>query len=293
MTLGELLHRMEQDLQLRGMSTSTQFNYLRAVRKYSEYFQKPPDQITEEELRDYFIYLKNVKHFSRSASTQAMCGIKFFYTYTLEKEWPTFKLMRSPHEYKLPVVLTQEEVRRILSSIRIFRHRACLTTIYSCGLRVGEGTRLHIGDIDGQRMLVHIKNGKGAKDRYVPLPETTLHLLREFWKTHRNKTWLFPAPGRGGAHMHESTEPLPINSVQIVFKAALKECGIYKSASVHTLRHSYATHLLEKNVNLRLIQQYLGHRSPKTTAIYTHLTKTAYEAGFQVVNALMHDLPVK
>ena len=293
MTLEEQLHRMEQDLQLRGMSKSTQFNYLRAVRKYSEYFQKPPDQITEEELRDYFIYLKNVKHFSRSASTQAMCGIKFFYTYTIEKEWPTFKLMRSPHEYKLPVVLTQEEVRRILSSIRIFRHRACLTTIYSCGLRVGEGTRLHIGDIDGQRMLVHIKNGKGAKDRYVPLPETTLHLLREFWKTHRNKTWLFPAPGRGGTHMHESTEPLPITSVQIVFKTALKECGIYKSASVHTLRHSYATHLLEQGVNLRLIQQYLGHRSPKTTAIYTHLTKTAYEAGFQVVNALMHDLPVK
>ena len=113
------------------------------MRKYSEYFQKPRDQITEEELRDYFVYLKNVKHFSRSASTQAMCGIKFFYTYTLEKEWPTFKLMRSPHEYKLPVVLTQEEVRRILSSIRIFCHRACLTTIYSCGLRVGEGTRLH------------------------------------------------------------------------------------------------------------------------------------------------------
>ena len=293
MTLEELLHRMEQDLQLRGMSESTRFNYLRAVRKISEHYKKSPDEITEEELREYFVYLKNVKHFSRSASTQAMCGIKFFYTYTLEKEWPTFKLMRSPHEYKLPVVLTQEEVRRILGSIRIFRHRACLTTIYSCGLRVGEGTRLHIGDIDGQRMLVHIKGGKGAKDRYVPLPETTLHLLREFWKTHRNKTWLFPAPGRSGTHMHESTEPLPITSVQIVFKTALKESGIYKSASVHTLRHSYATHLLEKGVNLRLIQQYLGHRSPKTTAIYTHLTKTAYEAGFQVVNALMHDLPIK
>lgn len=183
----------------------------------------------------------------------------------------------------------------MLSSIRIFRHRACLTTIYSCGLRVGEGTRLRIGDIDSQRIPLRrdIKAGKGAKDRYVPLPETTLHLLREFWKTHRNQTWLFPAPGRSGTHMHESTKPLPITSVQIVFKAALKECGIYKNASVHTLRHSYATHLLEQGVNLRLIQQYLGHRSPKTTAIYTHLTKAAYEAGFQAVNALMHDLPVK
>jgi hypothetical protein len=121
MSLEELLHHMEQDLQLRGMSTSTQFNYLRAVRKYSEYFQRSPDQISEEQLRDYFIYLKNVKKFSRSASTQTMCGLKFFYTYTIEKDWPTFKLLRSPHEYKLPVVLTQEEVRRLLSSIRIFR----------------------------------------------------------------------------------------------------------------------------------------------------------------------------
>ena len=293
MTLKEQLHRMEQDLQLRGMSASTQFNYLRAVRKYSEYFKKPPDQITETELRDYFIYLKNVKKFSRSASTQAICGIKFFYTYTIKKEWPTFKLMRSPHEYKLPVVLTREEVRRLLSRVRIFRHRACLTTIYACGLRVGEGTRLRIGDIDSQRMLVHIKAGKGAKDRYVPLPETTLHLLREFWKTHRNTIWLFPAPGRSGTHMHESTKPLPITSVQIVFKTALRECRIYKSASVHTLRHSYATHLLEDGVNLRLIQYYLGHRSPKTTAIYTHLTETAYQAGFQAVNRLMSDLPIR
>ena len=146
--------------------------------------------------------------------------------------------MRSPHEYKLPVVLTREEVRRVLSSVRIFRHRACLTTIYACGLRIGEGTRLHIGDIDSQRMLVHIKAGKGNKDRYVPLPESILHLLRKFWKTHRNTTWLFPAPGRSGTHMHESTKPLPLTSVQIVFKTALRECRIYKSASVHTLRHS-------------------------------------------------------
>lgn len=293
MTLEEQLHRMEQDLQLRGMSSSTQFNYLRAVRKYSEYFKKPPDQITESELRDYFIYLKNVKKYSRSTSTQVMCGIKFFYSYTIKKEWPTFKLMRSPHEYKLPVVLTREEVRRVLSRVRIFRHRACLATIYACGLRIGEGTRLGIGDIDSQRMLVHIKGGKGAKDRYVPLPETILHLLREFWKTHRNTTWLFPAPGRSGTHMQESNKPLPLSSVQIVFKTALRECRIYKRASVHTLRHSYATHLLEDGVNLRLIQYYLGHRSPKTTALYTHLTQTAYEAGYQAVNRLMSDLPVR
>jgi len=290
MTLEEQLHHMEQDLQLRGMSESTQFNYLRAVRKISEHYKKSPDEISEEELRDYFVYLKNVKHFSRSASTQAMCGIKFFYTFTLRRDWPTLKLVRAPHEHTLPVVLSQDEVHRVLSCIRIFRHRACLTTIYSCGLRIGEGTTLQVGDICSDHMVVHVRKGKGVKDRYVPLPSTTLEMLRKFWKTHRNPVWLFPAPGRGGAHMHESKEPLPRSSVQIVFKAALKESGIYKNASVHTLRHSYATHLLEKNVNLRLIQQYLGHRSPRTTAIYTHLTQTAYSAGYKAIEDLMSDL---
>jgi integrase/recombinase XerD len=251
---------------------------------------KPPDQITEDELREYFIYLKNVRKLGRSASTLAMCGIKFFYSYTLKREWPTLKLVRAPKEHKLPVVLTQQQVQRLLGSIRIFRHRACLTTIYSCGLRLKEGTHLKIGDIDSQRMLVHVRQGKGRKDRYVPLPHKTLLMLREFYKTHRNPTWLFPAPGRSGTHMATATEPLPRSSVQIVFKATLRECGIHKKASVHTLRHSYATHLLEKGVNLRLIQEYLGHRSPRTTAIYTHLTQKALDGGYKAIDQLMNDL---
>jgi len=289
-SLDDFLEQMLQDLQLRGMSKATQDNYTRAVRKLSEYFNKPPDEITENEIRDYFLYLKNVKKYGRSASTLAMCGIKFFYTYTLKREWPTLTLVRAPHEQKLPVVLSQEEVRRVLGSIRIFRHRACLSTIYACGLRIGEGTRLQVGDIHSDRMLVHVRFGKGGKDRYVPLPSATLEMLRRFWKTHKNPLWLFPAPGRSGTHMSTATEPIPITSVQMVFKAALRECGIYKNASVHTLRHSYATHLLEKGVNLRLIQTYLGHRSPKTTAIYTHLTQITYAAGYQAIDELMNNL---
>lgn len=290
-TLDDFLVHMLQDLQLRGMSQATQDNYLRAVRKISEHYEKPPDLITEDELREYFLYLKNVKNFSRSASTLAMCGIKFFYTYTLKRDWPTLTLVRAPHEHRLPVVLSQQEVRHLLNSIRIFRHRACLTTIYSCGLRLKEGTHLQVCDIHSDRMLVHVRFGKGGKDRYVPLPHKTLDMLREFWKTHRNPVWLFPAPGRSGTHMSTATEPLPRSSVQIVFKAALRECGIVKRASVHTLRHSYATHLLEKGVNLRLIQQYLGHRSPRTTTVYTHLTQTAYAAGYKAIEELMNDLP--
>lgn len=290
MTLQDYLNRMLQDLQLRGMAPSTQESYLYAVRCVSEHYHKLPDQITEDELREYFLYLKNVKKYGRSASTLAMCGIKFFYTYTLKRDWPTLTLLRAPYEHKLPVVLSQQEVKRVLSSIRIFRHRACLTTIYCCGLRLTEGTHIQIGDIDSHYMRLHVKFGKGGKDRFVPLPKRLLILLREFWQTHRNKIWLFPAPGRSGTHMHEATEPLPTSSVQIVFKAAIRECGIYKKVSVHTLRHSYATHLLEKGVSLRLIQEYLGHKSPRTTAIYTHLTSKVKDAGFQAINELTNEL---
>ena len=290
MTLQNYLDRMLQDLQLRGMAKSTQDDYVRAVRKIAEHYNKLPDQITEEELREYFLYLKNVRKLGRSASTLAMCGIKFFYTYTLRRDWPTLTLVRAPHENKLPVVLSQQQVRQILSSVRIFRHRACLTTIYSCGLRLKEGTHIQIGDIDSDHMLLHVKLGKGGKDRFVPMPITLLQMLRNFWKTHRNKVWLFPAPGRSGTHMATATEPLPRSSIQIVFKAAVRECGIVKKVSVHTLRHSYATHLLEKGVNLRLIQEYLGHKSPMTTAIYTHLTTKVKDSGYKAINELSDEL---
>jgi integrase/recombinase XerD len=233
-TLDDFLNRMQQDLQLRAMAPSTQEDYLRAVRKISEHFSKPPDLITEDDLREYFVYLKDIRKLGRSASTVAMCGIKFFYDFTLRRDWPTLTLVRAPHEFKLPVVLSQQEVRNLLNSIRIFRHRACLTTIYSCGLRLKEGTHIQIGDIDSHHMLLHVKFGKGGKDRFVPLPRNTLMMLRQFWKTHRNRVWLFPAPGRSGTHMHEATEPLPRSSVQIVFKAAVRQCGIYKKVSVHT-----------------------------------------------------------
>ena len=289
-TLDEFLQRLLQDLQLRGMSNDTQDNYMRAVRKLSEHFNKLPDSITEEELRDYFLYLKNEKHFSFSASNLALCGIKFFYTYTLKRDWPTLQFVRAPRKRNLPTVLSQKEVRHILRSIRIFRHRACLSTIYSCGLRIKEGTHIQIGDIHSDRMLLYVRYAKGGNHRCVPLPHKTLSLMRQFWITHRNPLWLFPAPGRGGTHMATAKEPVAISSVQDVFKAALKECGIVKPASVHTLRHSYATHLLEKGVNLRLIQNYLGHRSPRTTAIYTHLTPAAYFSGYKVIDELMNDL---
>jgi site-specific recombinase XerD len=263
---------MIEDLQLRGLSERTQEMYVKAVRQLAEHYHKSPDHITEEELRDYFLYLKQVKHYSRSASTIALCGIKFFYEHTLKREWSTLTFVRAPREQKLPVILSIEEVHTLLARVQLLRYRVCLTTIYSCGLRLQEGTRLQVPDIDGARGLVHVRCGKGAKDRYVPLPQRTLELLRQYWATHRHPVWLFPAPGRGGIGMPTATAPLPRNSVQDAFRAALTHSGIKKRASVHTLRHSYATHLLEAGVHLRVIQDYLGHNTPTTTALYTHLT---------------------
>jgi integrase/recombinase XerD len=286
----ELRQRMIECLQLRGLSERTQEAYTRAVRQLSEHYHKSPDQITEEELRQYFLYLKNVKHYARNTTTIAICGLKFFFERTLEKDWTTFNLVRPAPEKKLPVILSPEEVRQILGCLRLPRYRVCLSTIYSCGLRLQEGTNLRVADIDSARQMIHVRHGKGAKDRYVPLPERTLQLLRQYWKQHRNPVLLFPAEGRNHSELAQATEPMSKSSVQQAFRAALKASGNHKRASVHTLRHSWATHLLEAGVNLRLIQEWLGHSSPATTSVYTHLTVKAEQLGAQAINQIMSDL---
>jgi site-specific recombinase XerD len=286
----ELRKRMIECLQLRGLSARTQEMYVRAVRQLAEHYRKSPDVITEEELRQYFLYIKNVKQYSRSASTIALCGIKFFFEQTLHRDWTTLRFVRAPREKKLPVILSLEEVRKLLGSVRLLSYRVCLFTIYSCGLRLQEGTHLQVRDIDSSRMMIHVRHGKGGKDRYVPLPHRTLELLRQYWVTHRHPVLIFPAPGRGGISRSTATAPMPRSSVQGAFREALNASGLHKQASVHTLRHSWATHLLEAGVNLRLIQAYLGHRSPTTTSVYTHLTARAEQLGSEAINRLMRDL---
>ena len=285
-----LRQRMVEDMQLRGLSEKTQEAYVRAVRQLAEHYGKSPVQISEEELRQYFLYLKNDKRASPSAVTIALCGIKFFYEQTLKREWATFDLVRPRREKKLPVVLSVAEVHRILGCLRRPRYRVCLSTIYSCGLRLQEGVHLQVRDIDSDRMVVHVRKGKGAKDRYVPLPMPTLKMLRQHWSTHRHPRWLFPASVRTNLPPSAATRPIHVSSVQKAFKAALQESGVQKPATVHTLRHSYATHLLEAGVNLRVIQAYLGHSSPKTTAIYTHLTRKVEDLAAEAINRVMGDL---
>ncbi len=288
-----LRKRMIEDLQLRGMGALTQHSYVRSVQQLAEHYGKSPDKITEEELRDYFLYLKNVKKWARSTSTIALCGIKFFYEHTIKRDWPILDFVRAEKQKKLPVILSPDEVRRILSNVRLLRYRVCLTTIYSCGLRLQEGTHLKVNDIDSSRGLIHVRSGKGNKDRYVLLPERTLHLMREQWKSHRCPTWIFPARyGKRSNTPVVVTDPDPIPKTRLsrAFNKALGKSNINKDASIHTLRHSYATHLLEAGVNLRLIQEYLGHTSPKTTSIYTHLTAGIIEAASRRINELMSDL---
>jgi len=288
-----LRQRMIEDLQLQGYSDSTQTLYVNAVRQLCEHYNKCPGQITEEELRDYFLYGKNVKKWARSTSTVALCGIKFFYENTIQRPWPTLLFIRPGREKKLPVVLSRDEVRAILSNLELLRYRVCLTTIYACGLRLSEGIHLKVENIDSARGFIHVQGSKGnmgKKDRYVPLPKKTLTLLREQWKSHRNKVWLFPAAGRSGKDMPCATRPISKSSVQTAFRKALKPAGINKKATVHSLRHSWATHLLEAGINLRLIQAWLGHSSPATTSVYTHLTEKAKSKAIKSIDELMDDL---
>ncbi len=286
-----LRQRMIEDMQLRGFSPRTQESYVTAVRQLADHYHTRPDHLTEEDLRRYFLYLATEKKVARATATIALCGIKFFYEHTLQRTWPTLRFVRPRREKKLPVVLSREEVRRILAEVRIPVYRACLTTIYACGLRLLEGAHLQVADVDSGRMLLHI-HGKGQKDRYVPLPEPTLALLRAYWRTHRSPVWVFPAPTRHGLPhaLAHGGGPVTRSSLQSAFRRALRRTGIAKRAHVHTLRHSYATHLLEAGVNLRIIQENLGHGSAHTTQVYTHLTREVKATLTDPLNQLMQGL---
>ena len=286
-----LRQRMIEDMQLRGFSARTQECYVAAVRQLAAHFHTSPDRLSEEDLRQYFLYLANKKKVARATATIALCGIKFFYEHTLQQHWTTLRFVRPPREKKLPVVLSRDEVRRTLAEVRIPVYRACLTTIYACGLRLLEGAHLQVPDVDGGRRVLHI-HGKGKKDRYVPLPDPTVASLHAYWQTHRSPTWLFPAPTRHGlkhALAHEGG-PVTRSSLQSAFRRALRRTGIAKRAHVHTLRHSYATHLLEAGVNLRIIQENLGHGSARTTQLYTHLTREVQATLTDPLNQLMQGL---
>lgn len=278
-----LRRRMVSDLRLAGYSAATIHSYVGVVAQLARYCKTSPDRIGDEQVRRYLLHLVEERKVSRQTLCVHLCGLKAFYEKTLGRQLATFDLVRPAARRRLPLVLAREEVWRILDRVRCEVYRVCLTTIYGCGLRVSEGAHLQVDDIDGARHLVRVREGKGGRDRLVPLPQPALELLRDLWRSHRSRPWLFPSPAFG----LETPRPVTRMSLHNAFKSALSESGVRKSASVHTLRHSYATHLLEEGVNLRLIQSYLGHRSPRSTALYTHLTREVRERARRPIERLM------
>jgi site-specific recombinase XerD len=255
------------------------------------HYGKSPDLITEEELRQYFLYLCNEKRLAPNTVNVALNAVKFLYIYTLQRPWPFRDLIRPPLPLKLPIVLSVEEVWQVLGQIRLPHYRVCLSVIYTCGLRLVEGVRLQVSQIDSARMQLHIRGGKGNKDRAIPLPERTLTLLRAHWLTHRNPVWLFPSRSPNGDQGATASVPMEESGLQKAFRRAVQEVHLTKPASVHSLRHSWATHLLESGVNLRLIQLWMGHTSPTTTAIYTHLTRNAEVQADAALEQMTAGLP--
>jgi len=282
-----LRKKMHQDLQLAGLSEGTQDVYLRAVRQLAVHFHTPPDVLNEAQVRDYLLHLKNDRKFASSSLGIAYSAIKFFYSHTAPRDWPTLQRIRVQKEKRLPDVLSIDELRQLIGAVRKLCYRTYFSTVYSLGLRCNEGLHLQVRDIDSARMLVHVHRGKGAKDRFVPLPARTLALLREYWVTHRNPVWLFPANGSDRRQAESSDGPMSKDGVQHAMRRVVHQLGWRKAVSIHTLRHSYATHLLEAGVNLRLIQQYLGHSSLQTTMVYLHLTTVSQEQAIAVINKLM------
>ena len=263
--MGRLRDQMKGDLELRGLSRNTQEIYLSQVRDFSRYFNRSPLHLGEREIKEYLLYLIREKRASYSRVNQCYCALKFLYETTLKRKWVMEKVPCAKRERNLPVVLDREEVEALFSVSRNLKHRAILMLIYSSGLRVSEAARLKVSDIDSKRMVIRIRRGKGKKDRYSILSHVALEALREYWREYRPTEWLFPSrfPGK----------PLTERSIQRTFKKAKALASINKPVSINTLRHTFATHLLEAGTDLHHIQLLLGHKSPKTTTIYLHVSQ--------------------
>ncbi|MFO0757038.1 MAG: site-specific integrase [Byssovorax sp.] len=281
-TLKNWQERMSEDMRLHDFRERTQEAYLLAVRQLIDHLQIQPRAITEDHLRAYFLYLRDEKQVAPSTINVAIHGIRFFFLNTVKRDWAVLDLLRIKRSRTLPVVLSQPEVRTILKAVRHPVRRMAFVALYSLGLRINEGLSLTTGDIDSERLIVWVRDGKGAVDRGVPLPRPVLARLRKFWKTERpasSTKYLFVADN--------GVAPVDDTTLQKTFAAALAETRIDKVATPHTLRHSYATHLVEAGASLRTVQQVLGHKSLRTTEVYLHVTQPGVERLQEILDQLM------
>lgn len=251
-------------MKMRGFSRSTQKAYLGHVRRWFSWRGERQSTQEDDAVQHFFLQLIDEQQCSHSYVNQAISALKLFYEEILRERWSLQRIRRPKKETRLPKVLSEEEVAALINALANLKHRSIMMLLYSAGLRVGEVVRLKPKDIDSSRMLVLVRSGKGAKDRVTLLSEIALEMLREYYRVYRPQKWLFPG-AKAGRHITERT-------VQKVFVQAKKRAGIHKDATVHSLRHSFATHLLEAGTDLRYIQELLGHQSSKTTEVYTHVT---------------------
>lgn len=282
------LLRFAETLKLRSLAVTTQEEYMRYVRKLAARVKRDPAELDETQLRAHLLYLKDGKDghgYSASSMRTAVAAFTAFYNLHLGRDWKLFRLVRSPSPQTLPTVLTRDEVKRLFRVIREERFRVILRLIYACGLRVSEAINLEVTQIKRDGPRLHLQKTKFSKERLVPLPLWAYRELQHYWKTHRHPRWVFPGVGRGWretpggiARLTHALEPMGVSSIQYCVRLARADAKLPKETHVHTLRHSYATHLLEAGISIRLISAYLGHASLETTLIYTHLT-AVNEAG--------------
>jgi len=254
---------LRKNLVVRKYSPKTIKSYIHYNKDFLGYVRKKPNEITNEDVKDYLFYLVEEKEVSASTLNTVINALKFYYGEVLKRGF-VYELKRPKKDKKLPVVLSQEEISKILSSITNIKHRLILMLIYSAGLRVSEVVKLKPGDIDDERKLIHIKGGKGRKDRYTMLSEVAMEMIRRYLKEYGQSIWLFSS--------QDKEKHITTRTVEKIFSNACKKANIKKNATVHSLRHSFATHLLERGTDLRYIQELLGHKSSKTTEIYTHVS---------------------
>lgn len=262
--LSNLREQMKIDLELKGFSPNTQKLYLTHIRQFAEHFMKSPLDLGESEIKEYLHFLITERNLSNSYISSSYSALKFLYETTLKRQWEMEGIPRTKKQKRLPVVLSKEEVKRLIDVTTNIKHKAILTTIYSAGLRVSEAANLKLNDIDSGNMQIRVEQGKGNKDRYTILSDKTLELLRQYYKLYRPVTWLFPGASQDS--------PLTSRTIQKVFEQSKQKAAISKDVTVHSLRHSFATHLLEVGTDIYHIQLLLGHSSVKTTSIYIHLT---------------------
>jgi len=263
--MSTLREQMLADMQLKGLTPKTQKIYLREVRNYAKYFDKSPEELGEKELREYLLHLLNERKLAKGTYRFYYQALKFLYKNTLKREDFVEKIRCPQGKKKLPVVLDLTEVKTLLSVMENLKHRAILMITYSAGLRISETARLKVTDIDSKRMMVRVQQGKGGKDRYTILSKTALECLRQYWRQYHPKDWLFEGQTEGTHVCH--------SSIYQIFVEAKERAGITKPVSPHTLRHSFATHLIEAGTSLHHVQLLLGHRSPTTTTVYLHVSK--------------------